>query len=117
MGTLRAPETWQKYQDAIANGTLEKGCVLCDKTPVVEFKFWKIIMNDFPYDRIAEVHHMLVPIRHVTEEGLSKEEHQELLRLKKSELNREYQYLLEATPSTKSIPGHFHIHLIVKKEE
>src|SRR5579859_2574587 len=116
MGSLRTPEQKKRYQEAIANGALEQGCALCAKKAMQTFSHWKIIQNDFPYDRIASVHHMLVPTRHITEPELTEEEYNELLELKKSHLNQNYEYLIEATPKLKSIPSHFHLHLIVSKD-
>jgi hypothetical protein len=57
---------------------------------------------------------MIVPLRHVGEDELSEEEKAELLAIKKSYINEHYDYSLEATG--KSIPNHFHLHLIVTKE-
>ncbi len=71
--------------------------------------------NDFPYDLIAQTHHMLVSNRHVTEPELSGEELDEFKKIKESVIHKEYDYLIEATHNKKSIPGHFHIHLIIAK--
>lgn len=116
MASLRTPKTEQTYKDFIAQGHLDNGCRLCLSTPLNTFTYWKIIPNDFPYDKIAQTHHMLVPLRHVTEDDLTDEEKKELRDLKLSYLNEHYQYALEAMHKNKSIPGHFHIHLIVVKE-
>lgn len=48
MSILRSKELHKKYMEYIAQGGLSKGCVLCVREPLVEFKIWKIIPNDFP---------------------------------------------------------------------
>lgn len=97
-----------------ATGVLEKSCPLCVKTPIKQFKFWKIVVNDFPYDRIAERHDMIVSLRHATEQELTPEERDELYEVKYSNM-QEYDIIVEATPQAKSIPTHFHLHLINTK--
>ncbi len=71
----------------------------------------------FPYDRIASSHDMLVPNRHVKEAELTPEELREFVELKNAVLNGRYDYFLESTDRTKSVPGHFHVHLIVVIED
>lgn len=56
---------------------------------------------------------MLVPIRHVREDELTSEEISELALVKAGFVNDEYDYVLEATNKTKTIPSHFHLHLVV----
>lgn len=116
MGDLfRTLEGAKKYRDYRARGILEQHCVLCAKSPVQTFTYWKIVTNDFPYDRIAQTHEMIVPIRHVTESELTQAEFDELLQIKETELQR-YDYTIEAMQNKKTIPQHFHLHLIVGKE-
>jgi hypothetical protein len=115
MASLRTNETKEKYKLWLANNSLQEHCPLCAHKPLRQFTFWKIVMNDFPYDKIANVHHMLVPLRHTTEAGLSGEEMTELLEIKGKELG-EYQYSLQATTSAVTIPGHFHLHLLDVKD-
>ena len=117
MATLRTQEGEKKYQDYIARGGLENGCALCPKAPLRMFKFWKIVQNDFPYDRIASIHHMVIPIRHAGEAELSTEERDELANIKDAYMNAHYEYFIEAARKNKSIPGHFHLHLIVMEDQ
>lgn len=116
MASLRTKEGEEKYAAYKARGGLGKVCALCSKKALMDFKFWRIVPNDFPYDRIASVHHMLIPHRHVEESGFTPEEHREFLELKSQHLNENYGYLIEATHRTKSVPEHFHVHLIVAEE-
>ena len=125
MLSLRTNETEAKYAEWKLERGLEKGCPMCTNEPfkgfiycaaVKEFTYWKIVINDFPYDKVAEKHHMLVPLRHVTEGELTEEEKQELQTIKPTYLNDNYQFIIEATHKTKSVPEHFHLHLIVVRE-
>lgn len=116
MPSLRTQQTENNYREYRKNNP-SVDCSLCEKPALKTFTYWKIIENTFPYDKIAKIHHMIVPIRHVTEEGLSVDELYELKKLKDTVLNEDYEYIIEATHKTKSIPSHFHLHLIVVKEE
>lgn len=111
---FRSDEVFDSYQNYQKNGGLSEGCVLCSKQPLKQFKYWFITVNDFPYDRIAKVHNMLVPFRHITESGLEEDEKAELLEIKQNHLG-EFDFLIEAAEKKRSVPGHFHIHLIAAK--
>ncbi len=116
MVTLRTQESNKIYTDYLQNNRHPDMCELCSSEPVKEFLFWKIIQNDFPYDRIAKVHHMIVPKRHVSETQLNSEEMAEIGNIKKDYINNNYQYIIEATQKNKSVPEHFHLHLIIAKD-
>jgi len=89
-------------------------CPLCTDDSIRDFTHWRILLNDFPYDVIAKTHHMIVPKRHVTEHEITQEEWQEYQEIKKDYLQL-YDVLLESTSRMKSIPEHFHIHLIIER--
>lgn len=88
------------------------GCKLCEAATVFESTYWRIIPNKFPYDLIAHHHAMIVPRRHVREDALTHEELDELKVLKSTYINDNFMFIVEATPNRKSIPAHFHLHLI-----
>ncbi len=115
MKSLRTRISQVEYDNYVKSKPAEAPCELCGREAMTSFKFWKIILNRFPYDRIADHHTMLVPIRHITEKELSEEEYRELVSIKESQLN-EYRYIIEATPITKSIPLHLHFHLVNLKD-
>jgi diadenosine tetraphosphate (Ap4A) HIT family hydrolase len=114
MGSLRTPEGLRKYEEYLAHTDLSD-CPLCGKEPIETFQFWKVIENSFPYDLIAKVHHMLIPKRHASEHELSPEELEELAMIRQSFVHPNYEWIIEATHQSKSIPSHFHIHLLVGK--
>jgi diadenosine tetraphosphate (Ap4A) HIT family hydrolase len=116
MGQLRTKESQEKYKAYIADGGLSNGCRICEKKAIKDFIHWKIVKNIWPYDKIAEKHDMIVPKRHAAETTLTSEEWAEFQKIKADLLHQNYEYLIEATHQKKSIPGHFHLHLIVVKD-
>lgn len=116
MATLRSPETQQRYDEwkVVNNGN--GGCVLCDREPIKAFTYWKMVHNDFPYDRITQKHDILVTLRHVVGCELNSEEKSELEKLKETYLGENYESVLESLQSVMTIPSHFHVHLFVLKD-
>ncbi len=115
MKSFRTPEGQAEYDAYRAAKTPDTPCELCAREALRSFKYWKIILNHFPYARIAEMHHMLLPHRHIVERELNQDERAELAMIKESHLG-DYKYIMEATPPTKSIPKHLHFHLIAVKD-
>lgn len=116
MGSLRKKETDAKYREARAQGALDGPCVLCSKPALKTFDAWKIVKNDYPYDKIAVEHDMIVPLRHASQSEVTPEEWQELDSIKESYIHPHYEWMLEATNKMKSIPSHFHIHMITAQD-
>ncbi|MDP3735238.1 MAG: hypothetical protein Q8R39_02300 [bacterium] len=114
MGSLRTPEGKERYEEYLSLADLS-ACPLCGKESIETFQFWKVTENSFPYDLIAKVHHMLVPKRHAVENELTPEELGELAVIKESFVHQHYEWIVEPTHPSKSIPSHFHLHLIVGK--
>ncbi len=116
MADLRTRKTAAKYRKFIASRTVGNGCDLCKSPHIKSFKHWKIIKDDFPWDRIAKVHHMIIPKKHVTEEKLTEVERKELLVIKVQYISPIYEVIAEATNRKKSVLDHFHLHLIIPKD-
>jgi diadenosine tetraphosphate (Ap4A) HIT family hydrolase len=112
---LRTKELKERYKSYREAGGLQDGCALCAKPTKQIFRHWKVVVNEFPYDLIAESHDMIIPVRHVTEKEITTEEWQEYQTIK-ADFIQQYDYIIEATNKTKSIPEHFHLHLIVGKQ-
>ena len=55
---LRSKEMHQKYITTPKNPDF-----FTTAPSIEEFNHWRIINNDFPYDNVASVHHMLIPKR------------------------------------------------------
>lgn len=108
--TLRKPESEKAYRHHMAKA--EQGyCYCCHAQPLIEFDFWRVVPNEFPYDRITKVHHLIILKRHADEDHLTVPEHHELYTVKK-EVSNDYDIFFENTAKRKSIPGHFHMHAI-----
>lgn len=111
---FRSPETAAAYRDFRDSGAMDTECPLCNGVAVEQFTHWRVMENRFPYDRIAEKHMILLPERHVTEMQLTPEEREELIVIKAG-YAQQYDYILEVATRSKSIPHHFHLHLIIRK--
>ena len=117
MASLRTREMSAKYKAYREAGGLDSGCVLCAESSLQEFTHWRIIPNNFPYDLVAKTHHMIVPKEHLAQGEISTEAWLELDEIKKGPINDSYDFILEATLHQRSIPSHFHLHLVVIKEK
>ncbi len=115
MSLLRTHDIQTRYNEYLKTDA-SKTCALCGNKPLKVFKHWKIMENNFPYDIIATTHNMVVPLRHVREDELNSEEMEELLKIKNEVLHKEYDFFIEATYKIKSIPNHYHLHLIKVKD-
>lgn len=85
---------------------------------VKEYKFWIIVENEFPYDKVAEVHHLLIPKRKFANESeMKNEEYEELMAIKKevSDLGV-YSSISENLHKERTILDHYHLHLIKYKK-
>jgi len=111
----RTQEMQDKYQEERKNSVANDTCPLCLEKSLMEFDHWRVIPNKYPYDAVALQHTMIIPKEHLQEHELSQAALRELGELKAGALNQKYLYIMEALPSTKSIPGHFHLHLINPK--
>lgn len=111
----RTQATHDRYQTERQEDLQSDLCPLCEAPTIEEFTYWRIIPNKYPHDAVAKVHDMIVPKGHFVESELSEAAMQELYELKYSVLNDRYCFLTEALPRGKSIPGHFHLHLIIPK--
>ena len=112
---LRSVKNQNEYREFIKKGGLENICPLCKKSSIKDFLHWRIVKNDFPYDTIAKTNDILILKRHGEETSLKEEK--ELKEIKKGFLNENYDFIIEALPDEKSIPGHFHVQLIVSKSK
>jgi len=116
--------TRQEYHDQIWNGVMGKEeCPFCDiektkHTLIHMFKYWKIILNKYPYSG-QENHLMAVPIRHVQFVwGLQQEEFSELPEVHRfmkdffeEQWEQDYFSATRETMWNRSVE-HYHIHFI-----
>lgn len=115
LGTFRSKELNNEYLSLIKSGYHNDGCKLCAAVSLVEFKHWRIVENKFPYDLITRTHHMIIPKMHIDDRSIDPEQWAEYQKIKSTYINENYEYLLEPTIRNKSIPTHFHMHLLNSK--
>ena len=109
---LRTDEMHQQYLNA------EKNPDFYDSTTPIEVtEYWKIIPNQYPYDAIAEVHHLLVPVRKVVNElDLNVMERVHLDECKAWIRDEQlYDMIIMNFPHQQSAPQRLHYHLIKLK--
>lgn len=120
---LRTEENMNKYiqiteERRLSNPDFDP---FADKENIVvkEFNYWRIIENDFPYDIIASVSHILITKRKVSFDWglLIEDELDELEHIKKTYLSEHYDLIWENLPRGKTVPEHFHLNLLVLKRE
>lgn len=118
MSSLRTPPIEQAYNTYRAEHDFKDHCPLCDKKALRTFTYWKIVPNDFPYDKLAKVHNMIVPLRHTVEAEFTDGEIEELRKIKHEiMLSPEYDFVMEITEPHKTIPPHFHMHIIALRDD
>lgn len=109
---LRTLETQRAYEKHMQ--IKKSTCFMCDYNAPIIADCWKIIPNQFPYDAIAEKHDMLVLASHGNTLGFTEEES---LKIMKDFLFKiqGYDAIIENAPANRSVPGHYHLHLIKYK--
>ena len=110
---LRSEKAASEYEEAIKNRVPGSGCNLCNDHDSIlqEFSHFVLMKNKFPYDRYFTKSDMLVSKRHAAEQELTPEERTEFISIKR-ELSDSYDSIIEHLPKQKSIPDHFHVHII-----
>lgn len=104
--TLRKPETEAAYKLSRETGDLSP---LYSEEHIREFQYWRIVNNRFPYDKIYQTHHLLIPKRKFAlESDMWLRERDELTRLKQT---LPYDQVLENTMHNRSICDLYHLHL------
>jgi hypothetical protein len=109
--TLKTHTDYEKYRKT----PKFPACYICTAKAIKTYQNWKVIENEFPYDEVATKNDMIVPLRHTTEDNLTEQELREFTKIKE-DINDKYDMILENTHKRKSIPGHFHLHLLQIKE-
>ena len=115
---LRSAATWERYQHEPQRPA--GNCFMCEieaMTVITEFIHWRLIENNYPYDAVAEVHHMLVPKAHASfDEGVSEAAKEELGLINAAfEEGGEYDCIMQNYPVGQSQPQHLHYHLLTWK--
>ena len=109
--TLREDDDEAYYQKQRANNQVRKLSALPAKK---EWKYWRLVKNDYPYTRAFDRHDMLVlKRRHPQPSFIEYGELQIIL----DELQFSYDCHMYNFPHLQSVNNHFHIHLLGYRNE
>ncbi len=89
---------------------------LLEEDRLMEWKYWALIENEFPYSAAFKTHHMLIPKRVVDDKNLSIDERIEMDSVL-NELSETYDCVLVNFRKKQSIRDHFHMHLLCYKDK
>lgn len=122
---LRSKETMEKYitefekrkQPGKSHNPFKHALENPQNQIIEEFNNWFIMVNDFPYDAVAEINHMIVTKREVSFDWkqLTKSELKEFQVLRDTYLKDNYDVIYENLPSGQTQPGWFHLNLLKLK--
>lgn len=113
---LRSKETLERYFKYLDENVRTPD--LRDLPMIFGGNKWVIVKNGFPYDKIASVHHLLVPLRAFTEDiDMTQDERDELASIKRR-IGEEklYDVVMENVAHRRTVPAHYHLHLIKYKD-
>lgn len=115
---LRTSETDSRYRADRANKPADfdpfEERIHAEK-PLRSFEHWRLYENIYPYDAVADVHHILIAVRKFARpKDMSPAERAELEDIKE-ELAPDYDTFLENFPRFQSVHSHLHFHLVVWK--
>ncbi len=120
---LRTQETMERYmkvsEERKSSGQKVDHFLNWKDHCIKEFNNWVIVENEFPYDAVASVSHMIATKREVGFDWdlLTTEEREEYELIKKTYLSEHYDAIWENLPRGSTVAHHFHLHLIVLKRE
>lgn len=111
---LRSPETQARYDAHKQQFNTTKECFMCKYNAPTLKDCWKIVPNEFPYDTIAMQHDLLVYTYHEEEPAYgdvaSLHGIKEFLYIIGG-----YDAIIENAPVNRTVPQHYHLHLIKYK--
>ena len=107
--SLRSAAGEQAYQDVREAKALEP---LSQVKPIKEWKHWKLVPNQFPYDVAFRRHNMLIPKRQfANREQMKFYEWQELQLIIRDYIEKHYDLLIDNMASKRSITSLYHVHV------
>jgi len=110
--TFRLPATEARYQADIKAGRTKP---LTDEPALRQWRYWKLIDNAYPHDKLYSVHHLLVPKSGFVNlmEATSIEIDEYLDIIFNQLVNNGYDVTKNHYPKQQSIKNIFHTHLAV----
>jgi hypothetical protein len=116
--TFRTSETQAAYAAYLEQRKVDRAgnCVLCDNPDTDDFppmEHWRIIKNNFPYDKVAERSWLLIPKRCVSAwELLTDDEQSEYHLFRNESGNLGINIIMWGTSINRSVQNHYHEHLL-----
>lgn len=108
--TLRRKKSETAYQKAKSDGKTHS---LTEISSIQEWSYWRLVLNEFPYDMAFKTHHMLLPKREFAERfNLHTSERLEFEQILKNFVYPNYDLWFENTPKRRSDSIIYHIHLV-----
>ena len=117
---VRSIETYIKYKKHMETNDGKEWLANALKNPIKDFGLWVLIEDQFPWDNISTVHHLIFPKRVFRfADDINDEErkclHDVLLQMKK-----DYDIVVDKIDridgSNRSIKYHYHLHLLNLKK-
>lgn len=106
----RSHATEKRYQKDIEAGSTRD---ICSIPPLREWKFWKLVPNDYPGDILYKVCHMLIIKEDVSDRiNMSEGARLELDRILEEFVYPSYSSIIENCPSIRSAPHVYHLHVV-----
>lgn len=105
----RSPDGERRYMINKKAGLTRR---LIDEPYIKEWNYWALINNDYPYDGIFRVSHMLIPKRLATKKDLKVFELNEFNEIVER-LSNEYDCYMVNFAAKQSVNNHFHVHFLV----
>lgn len=110
---LRTPKAIKSYEKRLKD--VKDGTYVFDLLKLKSldsWMYWVLMENEFPYDKIASKHNLLIPKRFIADgKELEEEELYELYQIK-DELGDDYDVYMESAKHNRTVENHFHIHCI-----
>jgi diadenosine tetraphosphate (Ap4A) HIT family hydrolase len=106
---LRSEECIKLYKE-----NYKEGVSLLSLPCIKQWNYWRLIKNDYPYDKIAESHYLLIPLSGFAEdEEMNNDERKELFSIK-NELSetKTFDAIFENLKHDRSIQTFYHLHCI-----
>ncbi len=116
--TMRTPETEQRYREAMIKRRAEGfvGCAICiipDDPSFPDLQHWRVVPNEYPYDKVAQKSWIMLPRRCVSLWALlTPDEQREYHEFRLIAGQYGVNFFMWSTPVTQSVPGHYHEHLL-----
>ena len=107
--TQKSIDAYKKVRDTASEQTYS---FFSDAPAITEYKYWRLLKNNFPYDAIASKHYLLTPRRVFTYDSEMTSPEREELYIIKRQLAKTFDSILENFTQRRTIKEHFHLHLL-----